>query len=128
MPEFIEGAEVSDPFDPRELEKFEREFKDREAAASDPVKQLLVRRRQAYVRVFTEGQREQADIDIVLNDLQYFCKTWVPTYDVKDGQHAEELSKRKEGRREVFNRIKDFSLLDSDALFLKYTNAITQQS
>lgn len=114
----------TDPFDPAVLEYHEKQLKEKESLSDDSVRALLERRKQAYARVFTPGAREQTDIDIVLNDLMWFCKVWVSTYDINDGQHADRLSKQKDGRREVFQRIKDFSRLDSDALLLKYTDAI----
>lgn len=114
----------TDPLDPAVLEAHEAELKKKENVSDDVVRQHLNRRKEAYAAVFTPGKRTQADIDIVLNDLQYFCKVWVPSYNIAEGQHAEELSKRKEGRREVFLRIKDFTRLDSDALLIKYTDAI----
>lgn len=116
----------ADTFDPEVIAKHENDLKRAEDLSEAQARAMLNRRKEAYARVFTPGKREQADIDIVLNDLMWFCKVWVPTYDIKDGQHAEELSKRKEGRREVFHRIKDFSRLDSDALLLKYTDATTK--
>ena len=114
----------NDPFDPKVLEQAEALVKEEEQLSSDSARAQINRRKEAYARVFTAGERGQADIDIVLNDLMWFCKVWVPTFDIKDGQHAETLSKMKDGRREVFQRIKEFSRLDSDALMLKYTDAI----
>lgn len=125
--DFIEGAELAvDEFDPEDLER--KAVAENKAVDdfTDIQRRWLERRRLAYAHVFTEGKREAADIEIVLADLQWFCKMYVPTYDIRDGIHAEELSKRKEGRREVFQRIKEFSSLDSDALMKKYTDATTK--
>lgn len=124
--DFIDGAEGIDQFDPADLEQAELKAKKDLEGIDDLAKRWIERRRLAYAHVFTPGKRNQGDIDIVLCDLMYFCKVWVPTYNVADGQHADVLSRMKEGRREVFQRIKDFSRLDSDALMLKYTDATTK--
>ncbi len=122
--DFIDGG--YDIFDPKDLEERELVAAQKDTKVDDLTRQWLNRRRLAYVNVFTEGKREAADVDIVLNDLMWFCKVWEPTYNIRDGIHAEELSKRKEGRREVFQRIKEFSSLDSDSLMIKYTDSITK--
>lgn len=125
--EFIEGDEY-DLFDPDDIAKLEAA--EQEVAADDgsgKVRALLDRRRLAYSRVFAPGERDKEDIDIVLADLMWFCRVTQPTYDVRDGEHAEVLSRIKEGRREVFHRIRDFSALSPDAIYLMYTNATTKQ-
>lgn len=115
-----------DPFDPETQYRLDEMAKEEEEHAPAPAREMLEARKRAYANVFTAGERSQADIDFVLNDLMWFCKVWVPSYDIRDGQHAEELSKRKEGRREVFSRIRNFARLDSDTLMLMYTDAITK--
>jgi hypothetical protein len=124
--DFIDGAEDFDRFDPQDLDRAQAAFEEQKEQDEDTVKRVLERRRKAYAAVFSEGHREQSDIDIVLADLMWFCRVRAPSYDIRDGIHAEELSKRKEGRREVFNRIEDFARLDFDALLLMYTDATTK--
>lgn len=124
--DFVEGAEGVDMFDPKDLDEAQAKFEEKNKKKDAVALELLERRRRAYAAVFTPGPRTQDDIDIVLTDLMWFCRVRTPTYDIKDGIHAEELSKRKEGRREVFNRIEDFSRLDHDALLLMYTDATTK--
>ncbi|RTL04985.1 hypothetical protein EKK58_09265 [Candidatus Dependentiae bacterium] len=121
---FIEGE--YDPYDPAQLEEAEKKLKSDVAMTSGDAQALIERRRLAYSRVFTPGTRDQEDVDIVLNDLMYFCKVWVSPYNPAEGQHADALSKIKIGRREVFLRIKDFTRLGLDALLLKYTDASTK--
>lgn len=118
----------SDPdfFDPQVVERLEEQDEAFVDTAAARVRDMLVRRKQAYAAVFTEGNRTQADIDIVLADLGFFCKQWTTPFSLRDGIHADTLMKMKEGRREVFQRIKDFSLLDGDTLFIKYTEAATK--
>lgn len=117
---FVDGE---DPFDPAEIERFEKNPEKFEEDAASTARQILDRRKAAYARVFSHGHTDQADLDIVMTDLAHFCRAFRPTFDARDGVHAETLMKIKEGRREVVSRIMDFSRLSSDALFLKYTDA-----
>lgn len=118
--DFIEA----DPFDTETIEREAAKLAAEEDKPVDQAREIITRRMVAYACVFTEGARTQDDIDIVLNDLQWFCRVWQPSYDIRDGQHAENLARQKDGRREVFLRIKDFSRLDSDTLMLKYAGAL----
>lgn len=117
---------VDDLFDPEALDAAEKKREEERVQSENEVVELLSRRRQAYTRVFTPGERTQGDIDIVLFDLMYFCRVASPTYDIEDGIHANTLSHMKEGRREVYMRIRDFSALDLDAILLKYTSVLTK--
>lgn len=125
--EFVEGGEGIDMFDPKDLDEAMAQFEGEDQKSEDEVRAMLERRRLAYKSVFTAGVRSQEDIDIVLADLMWFCRWREPSYDKRDGQHAEELSKRKEGRREVFIRIADFARLNFDTILLMYTNALTRK-
>lgn len=116
----------TDPYDPDVVEQYERSLSAQVQDAPNTARQMIERRKRAYYNVFNAGERDKADVDIVLADLMWFCKVWIPTYDIRDGEHAEALSKRKEGRREVFQRIKHFSCLDGDALMMLYTDATTK--
>lgn len=119
---------MDDFFDPDALDAAEKVQKEKHEADTQLVVAMLKGRRDAYKRVFSPGERTQAEIDIVLNDLMYFCRMTVPTFDISDGQHADILSRIKEGRREVFMRIRDFSALDLDAILLKYTSALVRSN
>lgn len=120
--DFIE----QDPFDPELQAKYEEAMQKHGEEAPESANAIIERRRQAYARVFAPGAATQADIDIVLIDLAWFCKAYTPSYNVQEGEHAKHLAVMKDGRREVFYRILDFSRLSKDALFLKYTGATTQ--
>lgn len=115
-----------DPYDPELVAAYEQNLADGIAQQNAPVEDMLKRRREAYVRMWTPGAATQADIDIVNADLMWFCKVRTTTYDIRDGIHAERLSHMKDGRREVFHRIEDHARLSHEALLLMYTNAITQ--
>lgn len=120
--DFIGG----DEFDPEVLDKKESAKAQTLEVEEDAVLRVLERRRLAYTNVFKEGKRTQGDVDVVLNDLFGFCRAGAPTYNIDDGIHADTLMKIKEGRREVFNRIRDFSGLSLDALLFKYTDQLTK--
>lgn len=116
-----------DEFDPQEVAKYAAEREAEDESQEDKVVAYLRRRVVAYKQVFSAGERTKADIDIVLADLMWFCRATRPTYDIKDGPHADVLSRMKEGRREAFYRIKEYTALDFDALLVMYTNATTKQ-
>lgn len=109
-----------DEFDPEYQIKVEQEAKEQNVSNSEAARKIVERRAVAYRRVFSEGERTQADIDIVLMDLAWFCKEYSPSINVLDGNMYDAFMKIKEGRREVFNRIKEHTLLREDTLFLKY--------
>lgn len=116
-----------DEFDPQEVAKYQQQLADEGDQEEDAALKYIRRRKIAYANVFSAGERTQADIDIVMADLMWFCRATRPTYDKKDGPHAEVLSRIKEGRREAFYRIKEFSALGFDTLLFMYTDAITKQ-
>ena len=120
--DFVEN----DPFDPEVVARYEEQAAEQDEVEVDKVREMLGRRKQAYAEVFTEGPTSQAALNIVIADLMWFCKDRQSSYDVRDGIHADTLMKIKDGRREVFQRIKNFSRLDSDALLLMYTDATTK--
>ena len=115
----------ADMFDAEVVDAFEKSKEQQEASADINVGSMLEARRQAYVRVFTPGaSATQADINVVLADLAWFCRAYAPSYDVRDGEHAQVLAHMKDGRREVFNRIMDNTQLDRDAIFKMYAAAL----
>jgi hypothetical protein len=115
---------VIDEFDPEYLAAKEAKVEDLTSEEDELVRQAIQRRKAAYTAVFTEGPRTQSDIDVVLNDLARFCRAFSPRFDMRDGIHAETLMKIKEGRCEVYQRIVDQTRLDTDTLFIKYTDAL----
>ena len=115
----------SDMFDPEVIEEYEKSVDRAVTLPEAQVQDYLDRRRRAYASVFAKGHTDQEDIDIVLNDLAFFCRAFSPTFNPNDGDHAETLMKIKEGRREVYQRILDHTRLSRDTLFLKYAGAQT---
>lgn len=118
-PDFIDF----DDFDPADVERKEAEAKKVDTASADEVRALLEQRKRYYGEVFSVGHTSQEALDFVYNDLGRFCRAHSATFDLNDGPHADTLMKMKEGRREVFMRIRDYARLSLDALFLKYTDA-----
>lgn len=107
----------SDPFDPEVVREAENLRHETAIEQNDEVSTYIRRRNLAYKRVF--GNAEYADdIEVVLLDLAAFCRGYEPTFDLN-----QKLQDLKEGRREVYNRIVDFTRLNHDALYLKLTDA-----
>lgn len=75
------------------------------------------RRKAAYVRVFS-GKGDAADVNAVMRDLAWFGRLHTSTYRPDARDHA-----LLEGRREVVQRIMNFTRLDRDALFKIYTGS-----
>ena len=109
----------SDPFDPEVVRIAEDVRYETQAELEDELGRYVRRRHEAYARVF--GDRNNPDVLIVLQDLAGFCRAYEPTFD--DNQKRQDL---KEGRREVYYRIADFTRLDHDTLYVKYTVAKNQ--
>jgi hypothetical protein len=74
----------------------------------------IARRCAVYRRAFRDEERK-ADLMEVMLDLSQFCRLNQSTYMADDRGHA-----LLEGRREVAQRIMDFTQLDHTALFKKY--------
>lgn len=114
---------LDDEFDPQVLADKEARIEELEESDGAYVRELLNKRMRAYKNVFSAGKTTQGDLDIVMLDLAFFCRNFSPTLNVNDGALAQLLMNVKEGRREVFGRISDFSKLDENALFIKYHNS-----
>lgn len=125
MTDFIDN-EGPDVFDPQVQKALENAHRLANAGDDKRAEQEMQALRLAYVEVFTAGVTSQAAIDIVMNDLGWFGKAWIGTYDVRDGEHAATLQQQKEGRRSVWLRIVDFAKLDIGTLMLKYNNALNK--
>lgn len=112
-----------DDFDPEDLERKESKEAVRESEVESRILALLELRKRYYSEVFSPGNTSSEALDFVYNDLGRFCRAHTATFDLQDGPHADTLMKIKEGRREVFMRIRDFARLSLDSLFIKYTDA-----
>lgn len=115
---FIEG----DIFDPEMAAYVETKVEERVAKSADDVATFLRRRQQAYTAVFATGNASEDDLKFVMLDLAYFTRAYSPTWN--ENQKVQDLL---EGRREVFMRIMDFTSLDHDTLYRKYTDVTTRK-
>lgn len=113
--DFIEGD--YDMFDPQVADYVEQKAQVVEATENDRVEAFIRRRKQAYMSVFADPNKAE-DLEFVLLDLAQFCRAYAPTFDLNA-----KLQDLKEGRREVYMRIMDFTRLSHETLFVKYTDA-----
>lgn len=115
--DFIEGG---DPFDPKHLEAVEARDYEQRGKDEDNQQVYLRNRRAAYKEVFTPGDTSKEAIDFVMRDLALFCRAYTPTFDLNP-----KLQDLKEGRREVYMRIMDHTVLTHEEQYRKYVNAQT---
>ncbi|WP_414464365.1 hypothetical protein [Hyphomicrobium sp. DY-1] len=78
-------------------------------------KQFLQQRRVAYARLFGMGEPTDKDIEVVMDDLAKFCRAFETTFHADPRMHAV-----LEGRREVFLRILEHSMIPFEELFNRY--------
>ena len=117
--DFVGGVDI---FDPRELEQLENRAAERREELTDNDQVYLRNQRAAYKEVFTPGETTQEALDFVLRDLAMFCRAYAPTFDLN-----QKLQDLKEGRREVYMRIMDHTVLTHEEQYRKYVNAQTGQ-
>lgn len=113
--EFID----SDPFDPELATQAENAEYENKSDVSEAVAAFMRRRQSAYKAVFGEGTASKDDLQFVMLDLAHFCRAYRPTFHPTN-QKVQDL---QEGRREVYQRIMDFTRLSHDTLMLLYTDA-----
>ncbi len=111
-----DGLIEGDMFDPATARLEDIAVAERTEQQQITVEQYLRRRQQAYASVFSNAPAE--DIEFVMLDLAFFCRAYTSTYDDVPTRAA-----LKEGRREVYNRIMDHTLLDHNTLFVKYNSS-----
>lgn len=109
----------SDPFDPEIAVQAENAQYEQQTDVSDAVAAFMRRRQSAYKAVFEEGTASKEDLQFVMLDLAHFCRAYRPTFHPTN-QKVQDL---QEGRREVYQRIMDFTRLSHDTLMLLYTDA-----
>lgn len=83
----------------------------------DFLRQALTKRRAAYRAVFQPGDKLSSAAEVVLSDLRQFCRATVSTTVVSpvSGMVDPIASGQAEGRREVFNRIRQYlDISDAD--------------
>lgn len=109
--QFIEG----DEFDPEVAQRAEDAVYDTQIDSDTAVAAHLQRSKQAYSRVFVEGNASPSDIDFVMRDMAWFCKAYDPQW-----QSDPRLQDRFVARREVYQRIMEYTRLDHGTLMKRY--------
>lgn len=109
--DFIDG----DEFDPEVAAKAEDAVYEKRVEMSDEIVRHIARSKQAYTRLFVTGNATQDDVDFVMNDLAWFTRAYDPLW--SDNQRTQD---RFTARREVFQRIVEYTKLDNNALYRRY--------
>lgn len=109
---------TADPFDPELAAQAEDAEYEQTGDMSDALQSFIRRRKGAYTAVFG-GNASPDDVQFVMLDLAHFCRAFRPTFHPTNQKIQDAL----EGRREVYQRIMDFTRLSSDTLFVLYTDA-----
>lgn len=108
--DFVTG----DEFDPEVAQRAEDAVYENKLSRDDAVVQHLRRSKEAYTRVFA-GAGTPDDVDFVMRDLAWFCKAYDPQW------HSDpRMQDRFVARREVFQRIVEYTRLDTDTLAKRY--------
>lgn len=109
---------AGDPFDPEYVQAMETKAYEQVGEQDDEVKAYIANKARAYRAVFGNMTPE---VRTVLTDLMLFCRAMdTPFHEVPRKQDM------LIGRGEVFYRIKSYSRLDNDTLFLLLTDAKTK--
>lgn len=107
------ASDEYDPYDPLDTRRAEVKTLSLQDAAEATMAQRLERRQQAYRRMFTNLNPE--DLEIVANDLKWFCMGDSAVFHENDRIHA-----LLTGRQEVWMRMQDHIRLDFAELVSKY--------
>lgn len=109
-----------DVFDPAAAQAVEdRLYEDRKNYDGDVA--AHVRRAQtAYARVFVSGNATADDVDFVMRDLAWFCAAYDPQWRTDPREQD-----RVVARREVFQRIVEYTGLSHDTLMKRYAETQT---
>ena len=112
--DFVTG----DEFDPEVAQRAEEAVYENKAATDDAVVAHLRRSKEAYTRLFVEGNATKDDVDFVMRDMAWFCKAYDPQW------HTDpRMQDRFVARREVYQRIVEYTRLDHGTLVKRYVEA-----
>lgn len=107
---------MSDEFDPEVQSSLAEQEDVKRKQDEGLVRQTLQERHRAYFHMFVTGEVTEFDRRIVLQDLRKFCRMGISAFHEDARIHA-----LLSGRQEVMLRIDDYTKLDADALYEKYT-------
>lgn len=109
--DFVDG----DPFNPDVAMRAEVAVYERKTELDEIVAAHIRRSKEAYARVFVTGNANSDDVDFVMRDLAWFCKAYDPQW-----QNDPRMQDRFVARREVYQRIVEYTRLDHDTLVKRY--------
>ena len=108
--DFIDG----DEFDPEIAQRAENAAYENRLSKDDAVQAHLRRCKEVYTRVFVEGNATEDDLDFLFRDLAFFAKA---------DQHFFPDTRLQDvyiGRKQVVQRIVEYTRLDFDTLVKRY--------
>jgi hypothetical protein len=114
MDDFVDGSEA-DPFDPLVAQRAEEVLYERGVEHDEAIAAHLRRSKEAYGRLFKQGNATADDVAFVMNDLAWFCRAYDPQW-CDDPR----MQDRFVARREVFQRIAEYVGLSHDTLMKMY--------
>lgn len=116
MTDFIDGDDAveGDPFDPKVAQEIEDAHYETNAELSDAAVEHLRQCKVSYTKLFN-GQATAFDVDFVMRDLAWFCNA----YDAQWSSDARQQD-RNVARREVYQRIVEYTCLDNETLVRRY--------
>jgi len=114
MTDFIDG-DLTDPFDPEAALAVETKVYEQKTENEELIAAHLRRSQQAYRAIFVKGNATAADVDFVMRDLAWFCKAYDPLWSADP-----RTQDRFVARREVFQRIMEYTSLDHSTLAQRY--------
>ncbi len=108
-----------DPFDPEFAERVAQQEHNAQVDEDEAVSAYIRRMQAAYKGVFSTGTTTQDDLDFVMQDLAWFAK--------QDQHFFSEVRMQDlhAGRKQVLQRVMEYTRLDHDTLLLKYIEAQT---
>lgn len=116
--DFIDGEGDLDVFDPQVAEAAAAAQSEAQKSSDALIQAHMQKMRQAYIAVFEAGNPTRGDIEFVMQDLFWFAKG-----DVHYFTEAR-LQDVMAGRKQVLQRIIEYTRLDFDTLYRMYA---TQQ-
>lgn len=108
--DFIDG----DMFDPEVAQRAEDAAYDSKASEDEAIAAHLRRTKEVYVRVFKGGNASQDDLDFLMRDLAFFTKA--DQHFISDPRLQDVFI----GRKQVLQRIVEYTSLDFDTLVKRY--------
>lgn len=110
--DFIDGG---DPFDPEDVAAWEAKGYDEKVAQTEAIAAHIRRAKEAYTRLFSQGDATADDVAFVMQDLAWFCNAYDPMWNADS-----RVQERNVARRDVYQRIVEYSKLETETLMKRY--------